>query len=126
MAEIQDIFKDLTTDDPLFAIKMKANIEHRERIARIKKEWAEKPELKEQFLKELRERNIPKGSPKAPVENVVEFQLSDFKDDALMAHAMAKAGLFPSVSQARKNGWDKPIQTGSWVVGKRKKKVVIK
>lgn len=28
------------------------------------------------------------------------------------AHVLAKIGCFPSVSQARKNGWNKPIQPG--------------
>lgn len=54
------------------------------------------------------------------------FKRADFPEHALMAHAMAKAGIFPSVSQARKNGWDKPMETGEWTVGKRKIKVIIK
>ena len=60
-----------------------------------------------------------------PVEHVNNFKRSDFPDNALMAHAMAKAGLFPSIGQARKNGWDKPMETGEWTVSKRKIKVKI-
>ena len=35
-----------------------------------------------------------------------------FDDSCIMAHLMVKGGLFPSVSQARKNGWNKPIPKG--------------
>ena len=51
--------------------------------------------------------------------------MTDFPDNALMAHAMAKAGIFKSISQARKNGWNKPIEKGEWTVTKRKIKVTI-
>jgi len=43
-----------------------------------------------------------------------------------MAHVMHKAGIFPSVSQARKNGWDRPIEVGQWSVTKKKIKVEVK
>ena len=44
-----------------------------------------------------------------------------------MAHVMHVAGIFPSVSQARKNGWNKPIEPGfsKFTVGKMKKKIFI-
>jgi len=54
------------------------------------------------------------------------FKLSDFSEGALMAHVMHKAGIFPSVSQARKNGWDRPIEVGQWSVTKKKIKVEVK
>lgn len=38
-----------------------------------------------------------------------------------MAHAVARAGFFSSVSQARKNGWDKPIELGIHTVNKKKR-----
>ena len=40
---------------------------------------------------------------------------------------MFKAGIFSSVSQARKNGWDKPVPLGFnfFTVGKLKKKVYV-
>tara|TARA_S200000501_G_scaffold374205_1_gene423175 strand:+ start:754 stop:1008 length:255 start_codon:yes stop_codon:yes gene_type:complete len=49
------------------------------------------------------------------------------EDGWIMAHIMHKVGIFPSVGQARKNGWDKPIQPGfsEFTVGKMKKKVFI-
>tara|TARA_R110000823_G_scaffold124030_1_gene250291 strand:+ start:227 stop:526 length:300 start_codon:yes stop_codon:yes gene_type:complete len=39
-----------------------------------------------------------------------------------MAHVMHAAGIFPSVTAARKNGWNKPIPAGIWseFIGKRK------
>ena len=49
------------------------------------------------------------------------------KDNWMLAHVMHVAGLFPSVSAARKNGWNKPIPNGfsEFTVGKGKKKVFI-
>jgi hypothetical protein len=54
------------------------------------------------------------------------FTLTNFSNNALMAHVMAKAGIFPSISQARKNGWDKPIEVGEWTVTKKRIKVEVK
>lgn len=48
------------------------------------------------------------------------FKLSDFPEKALMAHVMAKAKIFPSVSEAKRNGWDRPIEVGQWTVTKKK------
>lgn len=44
-----------------------------------------------------------------------------------MAHIMKEAGIFPSVSQARKNGWDKPIPNGFniFTVGKKRKEIFV-
>ena len=49
------------------------------------------------------------------------------KDNWMLAHVMHVAGLFPSVTSARKNGWNKPIPNGfsEFTVGKGKKKVFI-
>lgn len=78
------------------------------------------------------------GAPREPAEikmhsnltvisNDQTFVLSDFADvrNPLMAHVMAKAGIFPSISQARKNGWDKPLTTGTWIVTKKKIKIEV-
>ena len=53
------------------------------------------------------------------------FKLSDFPESALMAHVMHKAGVFPSIGQARKNGWDRPIEVGSWTVTKKKIRIEV-
>jgi len=72
----------------------------------------------------------PKMSPK----DIESFGFGDTKDSAwhiednwIMAHIMHLAGVFPSVSLARKNGWNKPIPEGfsEFTVGKMKKKVWI-
>lgn len=39
-------------------------------------------------------------------------------DGKTMAHVMAELNLFPSVGQARKNGWDKPVERGLFKVGR--------
>lgn len=45
----------------------------------------------------------------------------------LIAHFMAIAKIFPSVSQARKNGWNKPIPPGfnQFIVGKNRSMITI-
>ena len=50
-----------------------------------------------------------------------------FDKSWLMAHVMYKAGIFISISQARKNGWDKPIPKGfsEYIIGKLKHKITI-
>jgi len=49
------------------------------------------------------------------------------KNNWMLAHVMHVAGLFPSVTSARKNGWNRPIPNGfsEFTVGKGKKKVFI-
>ena len=46
------------------------------------------------------------------------------EDHWIMAHILHKAGIFPSVGQARKNGWNKPIPEGFTfiTVGKKARK----
>lgn len=50
-----------------------------------------------------------------------------FDDSWTMAHIMNAAGIFKSVSEARKNGWNKPIPNGfsHHVVTKRKINIFI-
>jgi hypothetical protein len=44
-----------------------------------------------------------------------------------MAHVMVAAGIFPSMSQARNNGWNKPIPKGfiDFRAGKSKTRITI-
>jgi len=44
-----------------------------------------------------------------------------------MSHIMHAAGIFKSVNEARKNGWDKPIEKGfsKLIVSKKKIKIFI-
>ena len=51
----------------------------------------------------------------------------NIEDNWLMAHVMHLANIFPSVSSARKQGWNKPIPGGfsEFTVGKNKTKIWI-
>lgn len=37
----------------------------------------------------------------------------------LMAHVMVELGVFASVGQAKKNGWDRPLELGTFTVTRR-------
>lgn len=65
------------------------------------------------------------GTTATDAEHV--FKMSDFAKvkNPLMAHAMAKAKIFPSIGQARKNGWDKPLEVGEWTVTKKKIRIKV-
>ena len=60
--------------------------------------------------------------PLTKEDNFVEIQ-----DGWLMAHLLKEAGIFPSVNEARKNGWNKPIPEGftDLFIGKRKIRITI-
>ena len=51
-----------------------------------------------------------------------DAEIIPIQEHWLMAHIMVESGLFSSVSNARKNGWNIPIPKGFWQkkVGKRK------
>lgn len=53
-----------------------------------------------------------------PIDEKDEF--IRFDSDETMANLLVRWGKFPSLSQARKNGWDKPIPEGysEWKIGK--------
>jgi hypothetical protein len=57
-----------------------------------------------------------------PIESKDTFFI--IKDNWIMAHILHEAGIFPSVSQARKNGWNKPIPEGFTMltIGKKAKR----
>ena len=60
-----------------------------------------------------------------PLDGTEEFIV--IEDHWIMAHIMHAVGIFPSVGQARKNGWNKPIEDG-WtdiIVGKLKREITI-
>jgi len=60
-----------------------------------------------------------------PVKDDDEF--IEIQDNWSMANILKEAGIFRSTSQARKNGWNKPIPSGFsfHVVGKNKNKRMI-
>jgi len=51
----------------------------------------------------------------------------NIEEKDIMAHLMTKAGIFKSVSDARRNGWDKPIPKGftDLRIGKKKTRITI-
>ena len=71
------------------------------------------PEMKEAIMGPFEESDGP----------VIEF------DDSftIMAHILHKSGIFRSVTEARKNGWDKPIEPGytHLQIGKKKLNIYI-
>ena len=70
-------------------------------------------------------------SPAIELRDLELFGMDDeniiLGENWILAHVMHAAGLFPSVSIARKNGWNKPIPDGfsEFTIGKGKKKVWI-
>jgi tyrosyl-tRNA synthetase len=58
---------------------------------------------------------------KALVPDVPVFSKStlESQNKKLMAHVVVEAGVFKSVSDAKRNGWDKPIETGDFCLTKR-------
>ena len=133
-----------TDDSPVmnqdFVSASRAKMEQERAVehAKIQKEWEDNPELEKAFLADIRQRNQDDviegflegwweldddGQMKAPP---LVFKLSDFAEvkNPLMAHVMAKAEIFKSIGQARKNGWDKPLTIGEWSV--TKKKIIIR
>lgn len=48
----------------------------------------------------------------AGFDGVVDTPLAPIQPGDLLAHLLARAGLFPSVGEARRNGWARPIPPG--------------
>jgi hypothetical protein len=71
--------------------------------------------LAAQFGWDLDENGMP--LPPSAVFSISEMQA---EGKTLMAHIMAELKIFPSVGQARKNGWDKPLVVGDYTVTKKK------
>lgn len=55
-----------------------------------------------------------------PIPFPIQINKEDFEGQT-MAHVMASVGHFKSVNEAKKNGWDKPIEVGIFKVGKKRK-----
>lgn len=65
-----------------------------------------------------------KGNP-VPFPKIAKFD--DFKDipNVTLGHVMHSCGLFPSISEAKRNNWNKPLVRGKFTVGKLKRIVII-
>lgn len=59
---------------------------------------------------------------------MISFSKSALEADKknLMAHIMFDLGIFKSVGEAKRNGWDKPIELGEFCVTKKKIKFEVK
>ncbi len=119
--------------------RLEREAEHNRKLEEGRK-WREaNPEEHTAFMENLRRQNREgviegflegwwdldeDGNMAAPAQ---VFRISDFAEvkNPLMAHVMAKAGIFTSVGQARKNGWNKPLTTGEWTVTKKKIRIRI-
>lgn len=94
---------------------------------------------KEEWLLEIQIRNIRgiahgelmgwwdvdnQGNPqqKATQVSIAEMQA---QNKTLMAHLMVDLGFFASVGQAKKNGWDKPLEIGRHELGPKKKRAFV-
>ena len=66
----------------------------------------------------------PDGNPQKPAIKVsIAAMAAEHK--TLMAHLMVDLGLFPSVGQAKKNGWDRPLELGRHELGPKKKRAFV-
>ncbi|NJO61082.1 MAG: hypothetical protein HC836_23310 [Richelia sp. RM2_1_2] len=139
MSKIPPVFSFASAegDDPVSKTKRAANEEHFRRHVALVREKETDPSIQERFMAELRQRQCDdlidgffegwwdldeNGQRLAPAQ---KFKMSDFPSNALMAHVIAAAGIFPSVSQARKNGWDTPLVPGEFLVTKKKIRIVV-
>lgn len=62
------------------------------------------------------------GSPLPPAQ---VFSVAQLGEGATMAHVVVALGMFPSLSQARKNQWDKPLVLGVQELTKKKIRINI-
>lgn len=135
---IKNLLEELNTLK-IEAARLQRGLEHKRKQEEGRKWAKENPKEHTALMEDLRHRNQEEviegfldgwwdldedGNMLAPVK---VFNLSDFTEvkNPLMAHVMAKAGIFTSVGQARKNGWDKPLTTGEWSVTKKKIRIRI-
>ncbi len=58
----------------------------------------------------------------APMQPGKVFSIASLaaENKPLMAHIMVELGVFKSVGEAKRNGWDKPLEEGAFTVTKKK------
>jgi len=59
-------------------------------------------------------------NPAGPIDFPQTFTMTQFGDEPQLAHILVELKVFPSLTQARKNGFDKPLTPGDHVFTKRK------
>lgn len=62
------------------------------------------------------------GEPLAPVR---EFRVSELPAGATMANIAVALGIMPSLSQARKSSWNRPLEMGASTVTKKRIRINI-
>lgn len=99
--------------------------------------WPFDDETKEQFLTRIKERTNKRLKELAaqglfeldencePIAPAHRFKIKDLPPDTTMAYIVHKIGMFPSVTQARKNGFNNPLKTGEFFFTKKKIRVII-
>jgi len=62
-----------------------------------------------------------------PLQKAIQVSIQDMEaqNKPLMAHLMVDLKFFSSVSQAKKNGWDKPLELGRHELGPKKKRAFV-
>lgn len=62
-----------------------------------------------------------------PVDKEQEQIFFEDKEGLTLAHFLAEAKIFPSISQAKKNNWDKNIPKGfsQFIIGKKRSMITI-
>lgn len=58
-----------------------------------------------------------------PIPNAKVFSIAEFGPNATLANLAVKLEIFPSITQARKNGWNGPLVKGVHTFGKKKIRV---
>jgi len=98
--------------------------------ALTKQEWLLTTKMKsDNFLIEGMNRGWWEIDPvnMVPTRPAIKVSIADMvaQNKTLMAHLMVDLGFFPSVGQARKNGWDKPLELGRHELGPKKKRAFV-
>lgn len=125
-------------DEQLQNLEIENRRKEREAAIERGRKWKEEnPEEHAAFMTEICERNRQSvlfgaeqgwwdvdedGNMLAPP---IVVDSTELPEGALMAHVMAAAGIFPSISQARKNGWDKPLTKGLFTVTKKRIRIEV-
>lgn len=99
--------------------------ENERRVQAVRDRWVLHPEEKEAFLERHRARHLAfmeagvvagwwsgfNPNTLDPLPKPTVIRTSDLEPhETLMAHIMVRLGIFKTVSDARRNGWDKPIE----------------
>ena len=118
------IYKDINPNDPLAELKQQANDRHTEQLTQAK-QWRIKQQNRQSVIDGVKKgwwEVDQDGNMLSPIIVVDSKQLTE---NAVMAHVMKQAGIFDSVGEARRNGWNKPLTKGVITVTKRKIRIEV-